>query len=311
MNPRIIKSIKWITGTFIVLYLLLTIGGPVLFLNVVCDKHVNHQRVFAAEEFGIPVPDTLYLNTLDGFSIHTIEVSPEDSARGVIIFVSGIENPSVTAFYGHVKPFREMGLVSLLPDVRGHGKSDGDRICLAFEEDEDIIAVARYASMKYPGLPVIVMGLSMGGGIAIRSAASSENIDAVVTLSAFSSVQDVVGGMLGNFITPVLAAPAKLSTALCASLKYRVNAFTDTPLDAASRLGGKPVLMMHSRGDTQVPYKCFEKLSDRIRHDGKSRIETYVVDGDRHFIIDRFLYPCEDSEYFSRLKAFIESVLQP
>ena len=311
MNPRIMKSIKWITGTFIVLYLLLTIAGPVLFLNVVCDKHVNHQRVFAAGEFGLPAPDTLYLNTLDGFSIHTLEVSPEDSARGVIIFVSGIENPSVTAFYGHVKPFREMGLVSLLPDVRGHGASDGDRICLAYEEEEDINAVARYAAKKYPDLPVIVMGLSMGGGIAVRSAASSDNIDALVTLSAFSSVQDVVGGMLGKIMTPVLAAPAKLSTALCASFKYGVNAFTDTPLEAVSHLGGKPALMMHSRGDTQVPFKCFEKLTDRMKTEGMSGVETYVVDGDRHFIIDRFLYPCEDCEYFSRLKAFIESVLQP
>ena len=155
------KALKWVGVTILALYAVIVIAGPIALINIVCDKHVSYSRVFAAEEFGLPEPDTLYLNTTDGFCIHTLKIAPEDSARGVVICISGIENPSVTAFYGHVKEFRKSGLVSYLPDVRGHGESDGDRICLAYEETEDINAVVRQAVSDYPDVPVILMGLSM------------------------------------------------------------------------------------------------------------------------------------------------------
>lgn len=302
------KALKWVGVTILALYAVIVIAGPIALINIVCDKHVSYSRVFAAEEFGLPEPDTLYLNTTDGFCIHTLKIAPEDSARGVVICISGIENPSVTAFYGHVKEFRKSGLVSYLPDVRGHGESDGDRICLAYEETEDINAVVRQAVSDYPDVPVILMGLSMGGGIAIR-AGVNENVDAIVTLSAFSSFQDVVGGMLGHYITPVLAAPAKLSSALYAGIKFGVNPFRETPLEDTPRLAGKPVLMMHSRADTQVPYKCFVKLLRSITKsscpEGASPVHTYVIEGDRHFIADKFLYPAGDTAYFSALSGFI------
>lgn len=98
--------------------------------HLFCDKHVTYHRVYRAEEAGLPDPDTLWLTTADGFRIHTLEVKPEGEVKGAVICISGIENPSATAFYGHAREFREIGLTTLMPDLRGHGDSDGDRICL-------------------------------------------------------------------------------------------------------------------------------------------------------------------------------------
>ena len=101
-------------------------------LHLFCDKHVTYHRVYRAEEAGLPDPDTLWLTTADGFRIHTLEVKPEGEVKGAVICISDIENPSVTAFYGHAREFREIGLTTLMPDLRGHGDIDGDRICLAY-----------------------------------------------------------------------------------------------------------------------------------------------------------------------------------
>lgn len=157
-------------------------------LHLFCDKHVTYHRVYRAEEAGLPDPDTLWLTTADGFRIHTLEVKPEGEVKGAVICISGIENPSVTAFYGHAREFREIGLTTLMPDLRGHGDSDGDRICLAYNETADIKAVTEYVKATYTDIPVIVMGLSMGGGVAIRSIGENDDIDALITLSASAGV---------------------------------------------------------------------------------------------------------------------------
>lgn len=288
------------------LYLFIIIAGPAAMLWVICDKHVTYNRVYAAAEAGLPDPDTLWLSTADGLRIHTLEVKPEGEVKGAVICLSGIENPSVTAFYGHAKEFREMGITTLMPDVRGHGESDGDRICLAYDETEDVKAVTEYLKAAYADIPVIVMGLSMGGAIAIRSIGENSDIDALISISAYSSIQDFMGWQFGRFITPVLAYPARWTTALYTSLMFGHNAFRDTPLNAIKNLDGRPALMMHSREDTQVPYLCFEKLT---RAAATKSLETYVVDGDEHFVCSSFGIPEDDENYNTTVLNFVKTVV--
>ncbi len=302
------KVLKWTLIVIAAVYSLIVLAGPTVVLKLLCDKHVTYRRVYTAEEAGLPDPDTLWLRTEDGFRVHTLEVRPEGAPKGAVICLSGIENPSVTAFYGHAREFRDLGLVTLMPDVRGHGDSDGDRICLAYHETADVKAVTEYIKKTYNDIPVIVMGLSMGGAIAIRSIGENEDIDALVSLSAFSSLQDFIGWHLGRLITPVLAYPARLSTAIYAGIKFDCNGFKDTPLEAIGRLNGRPALMMQSRKDSQVPYLCFKKLTKRAGT-ATSDLRTYVVDGDEHFITGSFGIPEDDKEYNKTLIEFIKSVI--
>ncbi len=75
-----------------------------------------------------------------------------------------------------------------MPDLRGHGDGDGDRICLAYNETADTKAVTEYVKATYTDVPDIVTGLSMGGGVAIRSIGENDDIDALITLSASAGV---------------------------------------------------------------------------------------------------------------------------
>ena len=290
------------------LYLFIIIAGPAALLWLFTDKHVTYSRVYDAAEAGLPAPDTLWLRTADGLRIHTLEVRPEGEVKGAVICLSGIENPSVTAFYGHSKEFRELGLTTLMPDVRGHGESDGGRICLAYEETADVKAVTEYLKATYADIPVIVMGLSMGGAIAIRSIGENDDIDALISISAYSSVQDFMWGQFGRFITPVLAYPVKLTTGLYASLMFGRDAFKDTPLKAIGNLDGRPALMMQSRQDSQVPYVCFERLTGKAAT-VTDNLSTYVVDGDEHFVSTSFGIPEDDESYNTALLDFIKAVI--
>lgn len=277
-------------------------------IDYLVDKHVNYDRIYDARDFGLPAPDSLRLKTADGFGIFAYEICPEQP-KGVVICLSGIENPSVTAFYGHAAEFYKAGVATIMPDLRGHGKSDGNRICLAYEETRDVKAVTDYikGNVKYKDVPVIVMGVSMGGAVAIRSICENKDIDALVSLSAFSSLEDFLQVMREAMLPMIPADQLNRATGEIIREKYGVDSSVSSPLYALRGLGNRPVFMMHSRKDTQVPYSCFEKLTAEASK-YTNDIDTMTVEGDEHFICKDFTRPTADKEYMRRLMRFIRKL---
>ena len=277
-------------------------------IDYLVDKHVDYNVVYDARDFGLPAPDSLTLKTADGFGIFAYEICPEQP-KGVVICLSGIENPSVTAFYGHAAEFYKASVATIMPDVRGHGKSDGNRICLAYEETCDVKAVTDYikGNAKYKDVPVIVMGVSMGGAVAIRSIGENKDIDALISLSAFSSVEDFMHAYREAFLPMVPAAALNGVMGDVISNKYGVDAAKYSPLYALRGLNNRPVLMMHSREDSQVPYTCFGKLAAEASK-YTIDLDTMSVDGDEHFICKDFTDPSADREYMRHVMRFIRKL---
>ncbi len=77
-------------------------------------------------------------------------------------------------------------------DARCHGRSDEDTYASMPRFTEDIIAAVDYVEKKKPGLPVGILGLSMGGAAAIFAASRDERIRAVTTVGAFAHPADVM-----------------------------------------------------------------------------------------------------------------------
>jgi uncharacterized protein len=81
------------------------------------------------------------------------------------------------------------------------------------------------------------------------------------------------------------------------------------PKDEIQKLGDRPALLIHSRGDSQVPYANFERL---VAH-APAHVETWVREGDLHFIAQEglFLTPQEDTEYAERILGFLDRHFAP
>lgn len=271
-------------------------------------KHVDYNKIYDARDFGLPAPDSLCLTAADGMRIFAYEICP-DKPKGVIVCLSGIENPSVTAYYGHAAEFYKEGVATIMPDLRGHGKSDGNRICLAYEETQDVKAVTDYIKTKaiYKDVPVIVMGVSMGGAVAIRAFAENSDIDALVSLSAFSSVEDFMRHNRRMLLPGVTEEHLDTVIGNVVRKTFGVNAQEASPVAALKGSNRRPVMFMHSRQDTQVPYSCYGRLVDEA---GKytADIDTMTVEGDRHFICDDFVHPAADKEYMRRLMRFVKKL---
>lgn len=101
-----------------------------------------------------------------GLNIFLRSWRPDTTARGVVVIVHGFNSHS--GYYTWVaEQFRSMGLAVYALDLRGRGKSDGERFYVDKFEDyvSDVATLVQMAKSREPGLPVFLFGHSAGGVI--------------------------------------------------------------------------------------------------------------------------------------------------
>ena len=87
--------------------------------------------------------------------------------RGVVVIVPGFNSHS--GYYGWVaEQLIAIGLSVYAVDLRGRGKSDGERFYVAQFSDylSDVAGMVNLATVREPGLPVYILGHSAGGVLA-------------------------------------------------------------------------------------------------------------------------------------------------
>lgn len=104
---------------------------------------------------------------IGGLKIATRSWKPEGSPRGVMILVHGFNAHSGYMEYPG-EQFATNGFASYALDLRGRGKSEGERFYVEEFSDYlgDVHKLVEIARSENPGLPVFVLGHSAGGVIA-------------------------------------------------------------------------------------------------------------------------------------------------
>ena len=99
----------------------------------------------------------------DGAEIYRQQWFPDDEPRAVVCLVHGLGEHS--SRYGHLaQRFTDQGFAVFSMDLRGHGKSSGNRGDLRITQAiEDVDELLDQATTQFPGLPVFIYGHSLGG----------------------------------------------------------------------------------------------------------------------------------------------------
>ncbi|MHB8417315.1 MAG: alpha/beta hydrolase [Myxococcales bacterium] len=134
---------------------------------------------------------------------------PSGTPRAVVVIVHGLKDYS-----GHYAAFaRELvahGFAVHGLDLRGHGKSPGDRVWVDSFNDylDDLDAFLKVVRQREPGRPIFLFGHSMGGGIAALYTITRQPELAGLVLSgpALKPGADVSRLLIG--VTKLLAAVA-------------------------------------------------------------------------------------------------------
>lgn len=309
-NNKKKKLVKKIFKYTTIVFLLLIFIGFSILPNMIygdsLNKHVNFKETYNPSDYGLK-SEKLVLKTEDNLNLAAYEVKSE-KPKAVVIFISGIHNPSVTAFYGHAKMLKQNGFASILMEMRAHGESEGNLICLGYKEVLDVKAVVNYIKKNndYKNVPIVVYGVSMGGATAINSIGEIKEIDGLISMSAFSSCEDVTYDNMVNMKMPrLIAYIEKPFIKVYTTIKYGINTYNIIPKKEIKKLGNRPALIMHSSQDSQVPYESFK----RITKNAPNHVETLTREGDFHFMVkpnnDTFLKPEQDIEYKDTILNFL------
>jgi uncharacterized protein len=196
------------------------------------------------------VPAPPELGTHEGISYALF--TPEADAEGGVVVLHGAGSSKESHFdFGRL--CRDRGLAALAYDARGHGRSAGEFGPTAFG---DVLAMCDLLRSHAPR--VALRGSSMGGWQAIHAAALDDAIEAVVAICPApeeSLLRGVRAGTLEGF-----GYDAAVIDAWVSSLDVYA---------AAAQLGpAAALLLLHARGDEQIPYTVSEELH-RVAQDPK------------------------------------------
>jgi alpha-beta hydrolase superfamily lysophospholipase len=153
------------------------------------------------------------------------------------------------------------GFVALTFDNRGHGETEG---ALGPGVVTDLQRLARFVAAR-PEVDerrVAVRGSSMGGLLAIHLAATSDVVAAVIAICPASE------RMMLESVRPVAAGkpppPGSYLESMDVDARSLVAWLEEYEIgDAVERLGSKPLMLIHAKGDEQVPYPHSEELYAR------------------------------------------------
>lgn len=185
--------------------------------------------------------------------------------RGWFLPAPGVpaQGPAVIFCHGHsgsmdpdlryVPALHEAGCHVLMFDFRGHGRSEGQWVGMGYLERWDLLGAVDFLWER--GIRRIgVLGFSMGGAVAVLTAAECPRILAVAADGAFARLLTVLaaGMRQSGLPDPLAQAAGRLALALMEWL-LRAPIRQVSPLDCAPALAPRPLLLIHGGRDAFVP----------------------------------------------------------
>jgi alpha-beta hydrolase superfamily lysophospholipase len=243
-----------------------------------------------------------------------VEVASFRSHDGVVLhgwLLRGVHSrPAIILCHGYQRsmeePFslavelRHRGFTVMLFDFRGCGRSGGPYTTIGHDEPADLVAAARWLRSRLgPNVPIGVLGISMGGAVAIEGAARLPDITAVVTDSAFAHLSGAMEhrfSALRGFKLHAHKVTMRIAERMCRGRVSDVR-----PVDVIDRIAPRPILLIHGSRDGIVPLSHLDELY-AAANEPKAQ---WVVQGTTHAMA-RMDVP---DEYVSRVTSFFDVAL--
>ena len=237
--------------------------------------------------------------------------TPDVTPRAVVILSHGFGEHARR--YDHVaQRFGRDGLLTYALDHRGHGRSGGKRVLVKdiSEFTGDFDTLVGIATHEHPGVPRIVLGHSMGGGIVFAYGIEHpDNYDLMVLSGPAVAAQTAVSPLLARLAKTIGAiAPGLPLQQLDAGAVSRdpavVDAYNTDPLVYHGKVPGgiaralllvgetmpqraaslaAPLLVVHGSDDHLIPVEGSHQLVAAV---GSSDVELKVYPGLYHEVFN-------------------------
>jgi pimeloyl-ACP methyl ester carboxylesterase len=191
-----------------------------------------------------PAPDGCRAETFagDGVRLQGWHCATTRRRRGTIVYLHGIADNRGSAV-GAIRRLLPRGFDVIAYDSRGHGSSEGRSCTYGYYEKRDLSRV-----LDVTAGPVLLIGSSLGGAVALQAAAADRRIAGVVAAETFSDLETVARERAPSF----LGESAIRQAFLIAEEQARFEVGAVSPATAALNIHA-PVLLLHGAADIDTP----------------------------------------------------------
>ena len=295
------KRFKKITISIFIVLLTLFIGGSslvgVLFYNLALnanyskdiiyaeynDKNLNDAQKWLEEKSNY---SDKYSESYDKLQLHSYVVSQNSNKWAIVVHGYGGSGKLMS---DKAKYFYDMGYNVLIPDLRGHGKSEGDYIGMGWKDRLDIISWINFIIKENPNAEIVLHGTSMGAATVLMTSGENlpSNVKAIVADCAYTSAWDEFSYQLETYLK-VPSSYILNVTNMVTKLKAGYSLKEASALESVKK-ATVPILFIHGDKDKFVPYSMMDKLYDATN----SPKEKLTIEGGEHAnsdLVSPFLY---------------------
>ena len=295
------KRFKKITISIFIILLTLFIGVSslvgVLFYNLALnanyskdiiyaeynDENLNDAQKWLEEKSNY---SDKYIESYDKLQLHSYVVSQNSNKWAIVVHGYGGSGKLMS---DKSKYFYDMGYNVLIPDLRGHGKSEGDYIGMGWKDRLDIISWINFIIKENPNAEIVLHGTSMGAATVLMTSGENlpSNVKAIVADCAYTSAWDEFSYQLETYLK-VPSYYILNVTNMVTKLKAGYSLKEASALECVKK-ATVPILYIHGDKDKFVPYSMMDKLYDATN----SPKEKLTIEGGEHAnsdLVSPFLY---------------------
>ena len=218
------------------------------------------------------------------WSFQAINLTTIDNIRLSAWFVPAEKNSDKTIILLHGYPFDKANILGwasflhddfnlLFFDFRYFGDSEGSMTTVGYHEQKDLASALDYLEKR--SLPdggqgfdrIGIMGFSLGGAVAIMTAAKDTRINAVVSDSAYANLDLVINEYYQNLF--VFKYPLSSLTKIWAKIFVGVYPSEISPQASAKNLQ-IPILIIHSKKDQVIPFENATRIKDSLKNNPRA-----------------------------------------
>lgn len=227
-------------------------------------------EILAGREFMLTHAEPpVYITSRDGLKLqgHYIPAAGayKDNPRGIYLQVHGYRAHPLCDFPGCVLDMHNAGYGLFQIDNRALGGSEGKYITFGILERYDTVDWCRYLEKRFPGVPVLLDGISMGGAIVMLTSGEDlpDNIRGVIADCGYTSPADICKKVLKQWFHlppfPIYYAAVlwiRILTGVWFSLpgKSEKNRYRTGDTTLALEKNKLPILLAHGQEDSFVPH---------------------------------------------------------
>jgi uncharacterized protein len=200
-----LNSVLWISLSFMLLLMLLLLMGQYFYGFVIKRntkefiENESFQKIIKSMEVHVDWlkekrPYNWKIKSFDGLKLAAKFIPQEQPNKRFVIALHGFAS-NCTHLSGAARLFYEhYGFNVLLPDLRGHGNSEGEYIGMGYHDRSDLLKWIDFLISRFgEDIEILLFGVSMGGATVSLASGESlpKNVKLIISDCAYSDVNAI------------------------------------------------------------------------------------------------------------------------